>query len=380
MKKEKAKVKNKEATEKALNKTEVSIHQEENAQTIIEREIAKKKVPKQVSQEILKKIFKNLILAIVVMAYFITCNILYTRLNLDNMELITKAISCVFLIASIILFEFAYKRDSGTLTITAIELLILSIHALFIHHVITIYQLDYQTYILTSSYLFAIYYVLKSIIIYTKARIKYLKSLSDISEIVKEEPIIKEAKKRKNDEEETLEKDIENNKEEKPKSIRMRDKNKTKTGKEEKTSKKRKKKQIEEQEEVKQVSKEIKEDETIISEEKVEDKPKRKRITKNKKEEATEETKKKSATKKKVEEEKKEPKKRKTTKKKEEVKLEEKNENKQIEKIDVENEVESIENVKHQEEQVQEIEQEAVIIKPTKPKSKRGRKKKTVEK
>ncbi len=380
MKKEKTKVKNKEATEKALNKTEVSIHQEENAQTIIEREIAKKKVPKQVSQEILKKIFKNLILAIVVMAYFITCNILYTRLNLDNMELITKAISCVFLIASIILFEFAYKRDSGTLTITAIELLILSIHALFIHHVITIYQLDYQTYILTSSYLFAIYYVLKSIIIYTKARIKYLKSLSDISEIVKEEPIIKEAKKRKNDEEETLEKDIENNKEEKPKSIRMRDKNKTKTGKEEKTSKKRKKKQIEEQEEVKQVPKEIKEDETIISEEKVEDKPKRKRITKNKKEEATEETKKKSATKKKVEEEKKEPKKRKTTKKKEEVKLEEKNENKQIEKIDVENEVESIENVKHQEEQVQEIEQEAVIIKPTKPKSKRGRKKKTVEK
>ena len=180
MKKEKAKVKNKEATEKALNKTEVSIHQEENAQTIIEREIAKKKVPKQVSQEILKKIFKNLILAIVVMAYFITCNILYTRLNLDNMELITKAISCVFLIASILLFEFAYKRDSGTLTITAIELLILSIHALFIHHVITIYQLDYQTYILTSSYLFAIYYVLKSIIIYTKARIKYLKSLSDI--------------------------------------------------------------------------------------------------------------------------------------------------------------------------------------------------------
>lgn len=380
MKKEKTKVKNKEATEKALNKTEVSIHQEENAQTIIEREIAKKKVPKQVSQEILKKIFKNLILAIVVMAYFITCNILYTRLNLDNMELITKAISCVFLIASIILFEFAYKRDSGTSTITAIELLILSIHALFIHHVITIYQLDYQTYILTSSYLFAIYYVLKSIIIYTKARIKYLKSLSDISEIVKEEPIIKEAKKRKNDEEETLEKDIENNQEEKPKSIRMRDKNKTKTGKEEKTSKKRKKKQIEEQEEVKQVPKEIKEDETIISEEKVEDKPKRKRITKNKKEEATEETKKKSATKKKVEEEKKEPKKRKTTKKKEEVKLEEKNENKQIEKIDVENEVESIENVKHQEEQVQEIEQEAVIIKPTKPKSKRGRKKKTVEK
>ena len=199
MRKEKANVKNKEITEKVLNKTEESIHQEENAeeaQTIIEREMAKKKVPKQVSQEILKKIFKNLILAIVVMAYFIACNILYTRLNLDNMELITKAISGVFLIASIILLELAYKRDSGTLTITAIELLILATHAMFIHHIITIYQFDYQTYILTSSYLFAIYYVLKSIIIYTRARMKYVGSLSDISEIVKEERIIKEENKR----------------------------------------------------------------------------------------------------------------------------------------------------------------------------------------
>ena len=139
MRKEKANGKNKEITEKVLNKTEESIHQEENAeeaQTIIERKMAKKKVPKQVSQEILKKIFKNLILAIVVMAYFIACNILYTRLNLDNMELITKAISGVFLIASIILLELAYKRDSGTLTITAIELIILATPAMFSQHVI----------------------------------------------------------------------------------------------------------------------------------------------------------------------------------------------------------------------------------------------------
>ena len=74
-------------------------------------------------------------------------------------------------------------------------------HALFINHVITIYDFDFRVYLLTSSYIFAIYYVLKSIVIYTKARMKYLKSLSDVSEIVKDEPIIKEAKKRKNKEE-----------------------------------------------------------------------------------------------------------------------------------------------------------------------------------
>ena len=220
MKKEKAKVENKNTIEKEnANKTD----------EIFAHKMAKKKVPKQVSQEILKKIFKNLILAIVVMVYFISCNILYTQLPLEQMETITKVISGVFLLASIILFEFAYKRDSGTLTMTAIELLVLSIHALFIYHIITIYQFDFRTYLLASSFIFAIYYVLKSTVIYTRARMKYLKSLSDISEIVKDEPVIKEAKKRKEESITEIEEQKHVEKEEK--------KQKTKTKKEKKKSK-----------------------------------------------------------------------------------------------------------------------------------------------
>lgn len=65
-------------------------------------------------------------------------------------------------------------------------------------HIITLFQYHFQFYLLTSSYVFSIYYVLKAIILYTKGRRDYWKSLSDISEIVKkEEPIKKEAKKRK---------------------------------------------------------------------------------------------------------------------------------------------------------------------------------------
>lgn len=188
MKKEKTKVEKVNTVEKenVAKKTD----------EILAQKMAKKKVPKQVSQEILKKILKNLILAIVVMVYFISCNILYTQLEWAQMEMITKAVSGVFLLASIISLEFAYKRDSGTLTMTAIELLVLAIHALFIDHVVTIYQFDFRNYLITSSCIFVIYYVLKSTVIYTRARIKYLKSLSDISEIVKDEPVVKEAKKR----------------------------------------------------------------------------------------------------------------------------------------------------------------------------------------
>ena len=221
MKKEKEKVENKNTIEKEekTNKTDEAL----------EQKMAKKKVPKQVSQEIVKKIFKNLILAIVVMIYFISCNIIYTQVEWNQMELITQSISGVFLLASLISFEFAYKRDSGTLTMTAIELLVLAIHALFINHVVTIYQFDFRSYLITSSCIFVIYYALKSTVIYTRARMKYLKSLSDISEIVKDEPVIKEAKKRKEETVIDKKEEIKEEKEEKkPKTESMKEKAKAK--------------------------------------------------------------------------------------------------------------------------------------------------------
>lgn len=290
MKKEKAKVENRNTIEKEnANKTD----------EIFAHKMAKKKVPKQVSQEILKKIFKNLILAIVVMVYFISCNILYTQLPLEQMETITKVISGVFLLASIILFEFAYKRDSGTLTMTAIELLVLSIHALFIYHIITIYQFDFRTYLLASSFIFAIYYVLKSTVIYTRARMKYLKSLSDISEIVKDEPVIKEAKKRKEESITEIEEQKHGEKEEK--------KQKTKAKKEKKKSKdkspkkeNKKESQNENKESVKETNTEskskkkqtAKKKNKIKEEPKIEQQNKVKEDKKSKKEEVIEEVKK----------------------------------------------------------------------------------------
>ena len=78
----------------------------------------------------------------------------------------------------------------------------LSMHSLSIMNVITMMKYDFRTYLLTSSYIIAIYYVFKAIVIYTMQRRQALKELSDISEIVKEdEPIKKEAKKKKKQEE-----------------------------------------------------------------------------------------------------------------------------------------------------------------------------------
>ena len=67
---------------------------------------------------------------------------------------------------------------------------------LSIAHVVEAQKLDFDTYILVSSYIFSIYYLFKAIFVYTKERKEYLKSLSDIKEIVSNEPIKKEATKR----------------------------------------------------------------------------------------------------------------------------------------------------------------------------------------
>ena len=185
MKKQKTKVEDEKVMEKELlndKEEQITEPEEVNIEKISEMKKAKKKVPKEISQEILKKIFKNLILAVVVMIYFIAANILYTKIPLEEMIMVTEIISGVFLLSGIIILEVAYKKESGTLTFTAIELFVLSMHALFINHIITIYHFDFRAYLLTSSYIFAIYYVLKSIIIYTKGKKRYF--VNDMKEMI----------------------------------------------------------------------------------------------------------------------------------------------------------------------------------------------------
>ena len=169
--------------------------------------LKEKKISKEVSQEIRKNIFKNLALAIFIMLYFITLNILYTKLNEDMLLHCVEICSIIYILAGIIVLEISYKKDSGALAITGLELIVLSMHSLFINHITVVLNYDFRVYLLTSSYIFAIYYVLKAIFVYTRARRNYLGDIeSDISEIVKKDkPVVKEAKKRKEDDEEILE-------------------------------------------------------------------------------------------------------------------------------------------------------------------------------
>lgn len=160
------------------------------------------KIPQEISQEILKKIFKNLLRAVGIMAYFVILNLAYTTMKHERLVGDIKIFAGVFLLVGILLLEKAYKDDKGETAISAIESICLSLHTLSIMHIIALLKYDFRAYLIISSFAFSIYYVLKSIVIYTKSRKEYLNSLSDISEIVKkDEPMKKEAKKRNKDEE-----------------------------------------------------------------------------------------------------------------------------------------------------------------------------------
>ena len=126
-----------------------------------------------------------------------------------------------------------------------IEILVLSTYTLTTEHITNKFNFDFKSYSLVASYIFAIYFILKSIIVYTKGRKELAEELSDIREIVKkDEPVIKEATRKNKDNEEYKkeEKEIKNKKEE---TKTTKTANKTKTTKKngtntQKTTKKQK--------------------------------------------------------------------------------------------------------------------------------------------
>lgn len=146
---------------------------------------------------IMKKIIENLLFLIAVTIYVFIINFLYYKMENIIYFKIINMLSVVILLISITIFEIAYHKDNDTIAIHGIEMLILSIINLTIVHFTRKLNINFGTYITIIIHMVAIYYALKCTIIYTAEKRKYLKSLSDIHEIVSNEPIKKQAKKRK---------------------------------------------------------------------------------------------------------------------------------------------------------------------------------------
>ena len=107
--------------------------------------------------KISKNVYENLLIAIIIMLYFIVINFLYYKLAKTTILLILKVLSMVILTICIILLEYAFRKDSGKRAISAIEVLVVAGHTLSIAHVVQSNKFEFANYILVSSYIFSIY-------------------------------------------------------------------------------------------------------------------------------------------------------------------------------------------------------------------------------
>ena len=146
---------------------------------------------------LVKKLLTNLTFGLITIIYLIFISIEYVRL--DSLVLIKyiNASIMLFLVISIIMMEIAYRKNEGLTFFNGIEFLAMAVFVLLTQHMPKILGCTMQEYALSGANFIAIYYILKSAILYTKEQQDKLNSLSDIKEIVKDEPI-KKVSKRKN--------------------------------------------------------------------------------------------------------------------------------------------------------------------------------------
>lgn len=150
---------------------------------------------------VVKDAIMNITYLITIVMYFVFFNI---QANLFNSIILSRIIdisSMIFLLISIVMFEIGHKNNKAKIFINGFEFLVLAIFTLLIKHMPKVLGNTMKTYTEVGVYAFVAYYILKIAVLYTKQKQDELKSLSDIKEIVKEEPT-KKATKRKNKKEE----------------------------------------------------------------------------------------------------------------------------------------------------------------------------------
>lgn len=151
----------------------------------------------KIKNALTQKIFTNLVCALIIGIYFIFFSLKYTNLDITAITQYIRLSCVLFLGLSIIMMEIAYKKENGLLFFNGLEFSAIAIFVLLTQYLSKTLNCTIQVYTLTGGNFVAIYYILKSAILYTKEQQEKLNSLSDIKEIVKDEPI-KKATKRKN--------------------------------------------------------------------------------------------------------------------------------------------------------------------------------------
>ena len=144
----------------------------------------KRKLPKDVKENIKTNIFHSLIAAVIILAYLAAINILYYSFEQKAFEYYMKYFALGIIIVTVFDIELAYRKDSKKLWLIGVELLSCGILSLYIPYI----------YIHTTAYLrncvmllpavLLFYYAFKSMIIFKQNQFKHRNNLSDVKELL----------------------------------------------------------------------------------------------------------------------------------------------------------------------------------------------------
>lgn len=147
----------------------------------------KKKLPTEIKNKMNKRIFRNLIFAISIILYFISLNLGFFNIEKSIFSQDTEVFAITSLIIAIVLFEKAYRGEKGYLAIHGLEILAVALFTLFIPYTYFYLDTNVVKVVMLAPLYFAVYYIVKSAIIFIQAKNKQKNKISDVKEIVKKE-------------------------------------------------------------------------------------------------------------------------------------------------------------------------------------------------
>ena len=144
-----------------------------------------RKLPEDRKKDIYINVLRNIITAVLLTVYFFGVNLINLYMDSDTFAYQINAFSIILLVATIVIFEKAYNKDDDRTALLGIEIMFLALVTLFLRYVTIKYSFDYMVCLASLTGIFVVYYIIKSVVTYVKEKKQYIKSLSDIKEIVK---------------------------------------------------------------------------------------------------------------------------------------------------------------------------------------------------
>lgn len=172
----------KEITTRAKNEQKLSLKEmAQIEETVIKEMKANKKMPEVELKKMISRIFQNILLAIIVMAYF---NFMILGfINIEHSVFLTdlKVFSIAVLVIAVGMIEVAYKKKNGKIAVHGIEILLLSFLTMGLIYINLTWANKFIPIAVLLAYVYAIYYVVKATIIYRKMKKRYfVESMKEI--------------------------------------------------------------------------------------------------------------------------------------------------------------------------------------------------------